>query len=129
LTADVQNVQQQSELLVKVIDQTATTKADELETRFLTFAETLITFIQDVRQVGFVSREFAAMPNIADKLADAVLKLDSAERVGSVDYIGLAQRLELAESADVIRQALTELSTYEAGQERLEWLRQALAEI
>lgn len=129
LIPEARNLQQSADTLVKALEKTSTTASDELEARFLTFAEAFITFLQGVRRVGGYGRELAEMPNVADRLADMMLVLDRLDYVERLDYIGLARRIENIQDADMVRLAVRELSTYEGGPERLGWLKAAIEEI
>lgn len=129
LIPEARNLQQSTDTLVKALEKTSTTESDQLEANFLIFAESFITFLQGVRQIGGYGRELAEMPNVADRLADIMLVLDRLDYVERLDYIGLARRIENIQGADMVKLAVKELSTYEGGPERLGWLKAAIEEI
>lgn len=128
LIPEAHNLQQTTDSMVKALERT-TTSGDELETQFLTFAESFITFLQGVRQIGGYGQELAEMPNVADRLGDVMQVLEGLDYVEGLDYIGLARRIETIGDAEVMKLAVKELSTYEAGPERVEWLRAALVQL
>lgn len=119
------DLQRSTDAVISALQRT-TSDSDDVEKDFLLFAEHLMTFLQNVRRVGGHSQELAEMPNVADKLADLALTLDNLDMADSVNYIGLARRLEGVQGADVIRLAIKELSTFPGGQEKINWLREAL---
>lgn len=119
------DLQRSTDAVISALQRT-TSDSDDVEKDFLLFAEHLMTFLQNVRCVGGYSQELAEMPNVADKLADLALTLDNLDMADSVNYIGLARRLEGVQGADVIRLAIKELSTFPGGQEKINWLREAL---
>lgn len=119
------DLQRSTDAVISALQRT-TSDSDDVEKDFLLFAEHLMTFLQNVQCVGGYSQELAEMPNVADKLADLALTLDNLDMADSVNYIGLARRLEGVQGADVIRLAIKELSTFPGGQEKINWLREAL---
>lgn len=129
LVPEVQNLQQSTDTLVKALDRTTTTESDELEKQFLNFAESFITFLQGVRRIGGYGRELAEMPSVADRLGDVMQVLEGLDYVDRLDYIGLARRIENIRDADMVKLAVRELATYEAGPVRIAWLRAAIAEL